>query len=457
VVVIKSQQMRNQILLSLIALLISQITIAQSDTTDVYKKRVLASNEIDFMYSYYTQDGNKAAVSGGIGTEKLTDAVPTIIIAIPINDDDVLTIDAAVSAYTSASSSNINPFDGKQSADPFLATSGASGSDTWVNVNGSYSHSSDDRNKIWSAKASIATEYDYFSAGVGGTYTQLFNKKNTEITAKANIFIDSWTTIYPIELRPFENNRNERGITALNYRVISGALYSPTFDGFTNTGRNSYSAGLTLIQILSKKMQGALLVDLVYQQGLLSTPFQRVYFSDVDSSFIGNFRLADDIERLPGSRFKTALGGRLNYYVNEHIVLKTFYRFYNDDWGVASHTVSLDVPIKIGKGFTLYPGFRFYNQSAASYFAPYAKHLSTDEFYTSDFDLSEYNSKQYSFGISYTDLFTKKHIMRYGLKSIDLKYSMYERNTGLKASLISFGVKFVLDKKKTGLIESQSE
>ena len=68
VVVTKSQQMRNQILLSLITLLISQITIAQNDTTDVYKKRVLASNEIDFMYSYYTQDGNNAAVSGGIET-----------------------------------------------------------------------------------------------------------------------------------------------------------------------------------------------------------------------------------------------------------------------------------------------------------------------------------------------------------------------------------------------------
>ena len=28
----------------------------------------------------------------------------------PLNDDDVLTIDSGISAYTSASSSNINPF-----------------------------------------------------------------------------------------------------------------------------------------------------------------------------------------------------------------------------------------------------------------------------------------------------------------------------------------------------------
>ena len=77
-----------------------------------YKKRVLENTEIDFLSSYYSQDGNNAAVSGGTGTEELTDFTPTIVVSIPLNVDDVLTIDAGVSAYTSASSSNINPFDG---------------------------------------------------------------------------------------------------------------------------------------------------------------------------------------------------------------------------------------------------------------------------------------------------------------------------------------------------------
>jgi hypothetical protein len=94
----------------------------------------------------------------------------------------------------------------------------------------------------------------------------------------------------------------------------------------------------------------------------------------------------------------------------------------------------------------LYPGYRFYNQTAADYFAAYSQHLSIDEFYTSDFDLSAYTANQYSFAISYTDIFTKKHIGHFGLKSLDLKYSLYERDSGLKASLLSFGVKFVVDK-----------
>lgn len=83
----------------------------ENDSTEVsYKKRVLETSEIEFISSYYKQDGNHSAVSGGIGTEKLTDAAANVILTIPLNADDVLTIDAGFSAYTSASSSNINPF-----------------------------------------------------------------------------------------------------------------------------------------------------------------------------------------------------------------------------------------------------------------------------------------------------------------------------------------------------------
>jgi len=84
------------------------------DSTEVYKKRVLENTEVDFLSSYYSQDGANAAVSGGFGSEELTDATGTVVVSIPLNDDDILTIDAGISAYTSASSSNIDPFDGNK-------------------------------------------------------------------------------------------------------------------------------------------------------------------------------------------------------------------------------------------------------------------------------------------------------------------------------------------------------
>lgn len=175
----------------------------QQDSVQTYKKRVLETAELDILASYYTQDGDNAAVTGGIGTEKLTDVAPSIVLSVPLNDDDVLTIDAGISAYSSASSSNVNPFDGTGQADEFQASSGASSSDVWFGFTGSYSHSSDDRNKIWSAKASVASEFDYLSIGFGGSYARLFNQKNTELNISFNAYIDTWNAIYPAELGPF--------------------------------------------------------------------------------------------------------------------------------------------------------------------------------------------------------------------------------------------------------------
>jgi hypothetical protein len=203
-----------------------------SDSIPVYKKRVLESVEVDFLSSLYAQDGDNAAVTGGSGTEQLMDGTATFVISIPLNADDVLTIDAGESAYTSASSSNINPFDSRI-ADNFQASTGASGSDVWTNLTGTYSSSSDDRNDIWSAKFSVSNEYDYFSTGLGGSYTKLFNQKNTELSMHGSIYIDTWRAIYPYELRPFAAGGNGRFNNLFRNNTITGnSNYDPTFSTF---------------------------------------------------------------------------------------------------------------------------------------------------------------------------------------------------------------------------------
>ncbi|HIB48928.1 MAG TPA: DUF3570 domain-containing protein [Flavobacteriaceae bacterium] len=437
--------MKKLILVLIVCSVANVFSQSQQDTSTIYKKRVLETTEVDFLTSYYTQDGDNAAVSGGIGTEELTDVTGAFVVSIPLNDDDVLTIDAGVSAYTSASSSNVGPFDDGP-ADPFQASSGASSSDLWANLTGVYSHSSDDRNDLWSAKVSVSSEYDYFSLGVGGSYTKLFNEKNTEVSINGNVFLDTWNAIYPTELRPFAEGGDGLNNGFFTQNTITGNTnYNPRFVEFTDEKRNSYSLGIGLSQILHKNVQGSIAVDVVQQEGLLSTPFQRVYFTDVADSFIDNFQLADAIERLPDSRFKVAVGGRLNWYLNERFTVRTFYRYYFDDWGITSHTASVEVPVKISDKFTLYPSYRFYNQTAADYFRPYEKALSTDEFYTSDYDLSEYSANQLGFGVSYTDIFAKMHIWQFGLKSIDLKFYQYDRDTSFTSSILTAGFKFVKD------------
>ncbi len=449
------------------------------EATKTYKKRVLENTEVDFISSYYSQDGDNAAVTGGIGTEELTDIASSLTISIPLNDDDILTIDATISAYSSASSSNLNPFDFDDNEDnnitagsPWIESSGASKSDAWTSLNFSYDHSSDDRNTIMGANASFSKEYDYTSIGIGGNFTKLFNEKNTEIGIKANAYFDTWQPLFPKEIDAYldaNQNLNNGFFNNIDILDQSGNIIdkngSTTWSPLNTTliedeSRNTYSLSISFSQIISKKAQFSIFADIVQQKGWLANPMQRVYFADRDNYYIGNsssisnytsptnidvFQLADDIERLPNTRFKIPIGARLNYYINEVVSLRTYYRYYYDDWGVTSHTADIELPIKISDKFTLYPSYRYYNQTAADYFAPYEQLVSTDEFYTSDNDLSEFNSNQFGFGVSYTDIFTKRRIWKLGLKSVDLKYSNYKRNTGLTSGIISAGFKFVMD------------
>ncbi|MBV2196013.1 MAG: DUF3570 domain-containing protein, partial [Flavobacterium sp.] len=155
------------------------------------------------------------------------------------------------------------------------------------------------------------------------------------------------------------------------------------------------------------------------------------------------FQLADDIERLPDNRFKLPIGTRWNFYLNEKFTLRTYYRYYFDDWDISSHTFNIEIPYKLTDKFTVIPMFRYYTQQQSKYFAPYEGHVSTDEFYTSDYDLSTFTANQYGFGFGYTDIFTNTKIWKFGLKNIDFRYNHYDRSDGLSANIFTFGVKFV--------------
>ncbi|KAB5487577.1 MULTISPECIES: DUF3570 domain-containing protein [Flagellimonas] len=414
-------------------LFLCSMAARSQQTGTSYQKRVLETSEVDLLFSYYKQDGQNAAVTGGEGTEELTDATSSIVLRMPMNENDILTVDVGLSAYTSASSSNVNPLDGGLSVSPFDASSGESRKDLLTYINPSYQHSSDDRNSIWSANAYFSTEYDYLSLGFGGSYTRLFNEKNTELTLSGRVFLDKWNPQYPIELREgfFDD------------RITGNGTYNPIFSEFEKENRNSYSLSLNFSQIMGKKLQGALFMDLVSQNGLLSTPFQRVYFADFEDFYIDDFQLADNVEQLPDSRFKIPFGGRLNYYLNDLVVLRSYYRFYWDDWGITSHTASLEAPFKVTDKFILYPTYRYYTQTAADYFYPKEEALSTDTYYTSDYDLSDYNAHQYGMGVQYRDIFASAKVFSFGLKTIDLRFSQYDRSDGLNAFIVTLGTTFV--------------
>jgi len=367
--------------------------------TSTYKNRKLKVEEVNFVSSYYQQDGNNSAVTGGIGTEKLTDFATTLDVKLSRYDfrkrKHTLTGEVGIDVYTSASSDKIDP----------NTISSASSGDKRIYPSLTYAITNEEKGSTVSVNGSISTEYDYFSKGISLGWSKLSKDKNREFGVKGQIFLDTWTVILPIELR------KNGGMT----------------DG--TKPRNSYSTSFTLSQVVTRRLQFILMTDFAYQDGQLATLYQRAYFTD------GSHK----VENLPDSRLKLPLGARLNYFLGDRFIFRSYYRYYLDNWGMTAHTAELEIPIKITPFFSLSPFYRYYKQQSVKYFASYQQHNASEEFYTSDFDLSTLTSNMTGLGIRYSPPGGLMGIPKFN--ALELRYGHYQRSTGLNADIITHLVK----------------
>jgi len=176
-------------------------------------------------------------------------------------------------------------------------------------------------------------------------------------------------------------------------------------------------------------MQGSIATDLVLQAGDLGLPFHRVYFKDG----------LEAVEQLPSVRLKLPIGFRLNYFAGDRIIIRSYYRFYIDSWGILANTASLEIPFKINPFFSIYPFYRYYTQNASRYFAPYGMHTEQDAYYTSNYALSGFQSQAFGAGLH---LAFAKSLWGTGIHGLEARYSHYQQTTGLHADVISLDLTF---------------
>ena len=195
--------------------------------------------------------------------------------------------------------------------------------------------------------------------------------------------------------------------------------------------RDTYATTLSYSQIINTRLQVLFMLDLSYQKGFLSLPFNRVYF---DNNDVG-------IENLPGRRFKYPAGVRLNYFLGNMFIIRTFYRYYQDDWGLKSHTAEIETPIKITPFVSVSPFYRYYTQSSVDYFAPYKKHSDAEQYYTSDYDLSDFDSHFMGAGFRYLSPGGIFGLERFN--TFEIRYGHYTRQTGLVSNIVTINAKFM--------------
>ena len=121
--------------------------------------------------------------------------------------------------------------------------------------------------------------------------------------------------------------------------------------------------------------------------------------------------------------------------VLDRYILRSYYRFYWDNFGINGHTVELELPVKINPTFSIGPHFRFYTQTAARYFNHYGAHSLAQRYYTSDYDLSRFHSVQLGAALRFTPF--RKIGKRSTFESLNLRYGWYKRSDGLQAHMLS--------------------
>jgi hypothetical protein len=390
----KSEVKKRYIIAGLLA---SYMSVFGQRTEPSYSKKKLRETEIQTLLSYYTQDNDHSAVTGGKGTEDLQVYAAQMLVDWGNDSTQTYHIDAGVDVITSASTDNID-----------FVMSSASREDARSHLNLGFNRRIRNTGFIYGVTGGISIESDYYSRTGGLSLSHTSDDQNREWSLSFQAFFDDlrWgrfdngepqKLLYPSELR----NKN----------------------WFTNYNRNSFNLNAGFSQAINSRMVLGIYPGVMYQHGLLSTPFHRVYFKDKSKR----------VENLPDKRIKFPLGIQLNTFLGTRTILRSYYRFYWDNYGVSAHALEFELPVKVGLNFILTPFVRTYAQSQANYFNPYGEHEVTQEFYTSDYDLSKFTSYKAGFGATYAPIVGKVRRFR----EVEIRYAFYQRSDGMVAHTLT--------------------
>ena len=391
---------------------------------DDYNPRSLRVDEINLVSSYYWQNGDHSAITGGIGTEKVTDISNGLDLKLAWEGDNhnknTISLGFGFDHHSSASSAYVTTTGlGKKGGTRLYP------SFDWTKENGTTGNT-------FGLGAYYSGEYNYKSLGADLHFSIKTADKNGEFSAKLQAYLDHVTLIYPSEFVPVINPVSTGGtyITTASGNVVLSNGGSTSKPSLATKPRNTYTASFGYSQIINSRLQVMFLADVVAQTGYLSLPFHRVYFSTGK----------DTIEKLPSSRFKLPLGFRANYFLGDNVILRSYYRYYLDNWGTHANTASLEVVYKISPFFSVSPFYRYYTQSAAKYFAPYEGHSPTDEYYTSNYEYAKFNSQ--FFGVGFRIAPPKGVFGWPGLHELEIRYGHYSQNTNLVSNVVSLNLGF---------------
>ncbi|MDH5251524.1 MAG: hypothetical protein OEW40_21195, partial [Cyclobacteriaceae bacterium] len=149
----------------------------RSDST--YKKKKLSTTDIQLVMSFYTQDNDHSAVTGGIGTEDLQVYATQVSIDHQRDSSNTFHLGTGVDVISSASTDNID-----------FVKSSASKIDLRTYVNAGYSRLLGKKGITVGMNGGLSIESDYLSIGAGLSFSHINPSHSSEISLALQTFFD---------------------------------------------------------------------------------------------------------------------------------------------------------------------------------------------------------------------------------------------------------------------------
>jgi len=410
----------------------SLYTPVGQDSTN-YNPRALRIDEIDLVSSYYRQTGDHSAVMGGMpgptGTQNVTDFSNGLNLNLvwlnQANNKNTLSLGLGYDHHSSASAAYV------------ALNGGGKPGGTRIYPSLDWTVENAKTGGTFGIGAYYSGEYNYKSKGIDFHWSTKTNDKSGEFGVKLQGYFDQVTLIYPSEFIPAPAVSQPGTTTTITtasgvVETLSsgGQVISSTKNSLPTSPRTTLTAAFSYSQQINSRLQVMFLGDLVTQSGYLSLPFHRVYFNTGK----------DTIEKLPSSRFKLPVGVRLNYFLGDNIILRTYYRYYIDNWGTRSNTASIEIPYKVTPFFSISPFYRYYDQTAAKYYAPYEQHSPTDTYYTSNEEYAKFNAGFY--GVGFRIAPPAGVFGWHNFHELEIRYGHYTQTTDLVSDVVSVSMGF---------------
>lgn len=303
--------------------------------------------EIGMRYSKYTEDDLPAKKAFGGRSERMDIDVAQFHLLAPVSDDWSVALDVSWEDLSGASPWFVGE---SIEGDPKVVMSGASIEDTRTEV-------------------SVTTRY-YFDSGNAGfnyTYSDEDDYESNAVGVDGSL-------------------NSEDGLTTYSAAVsVSDDDITPTQGNFpTNTlaaTKKMRSAWIGVTRIVSKRALMRFGLSYTYRDGYLTDPYK--------------YR-----DNRPDERKEwTASAGYRYFFAEQNAALHVDYRYFDDDWDIASQTVDVAWIQNVGQNATVAPFVRYYSQDEAKFFSVVVNDESG--FFSDDYRLSSFGAFSYGLRVNY--------------------------------------------------------